>query len=253
MARIDKLIDEIIKRAQDAANGMFASYPGKVQTELLNTYLTDEECIRQLIKAEYEYKKGLRDEFYNVRNIKGVRLLMFMDISSGTWPVMGGKDMRSIRPHKMYNRVYHAILWPLFLSVKRIDYLKANIEQAKTNLNDISGKKKDTKSDATLKLEKLFKNISAYQGIIKILADENLIDINTYKAKTGRGTKGTKERLSGVIKDLHPKGYLTRRPSDDEIRIMLQNTFDLEVSIDTITHCNSEIIKIPYFTQNTEL
>ncbi|HPT01785.1 MAG TPA: hypothetical protein PLJ84_04245 [Bacteroidales bacterium] len=124
MARIDKLIDEIIKRAQDAANGMFASYPGKVQTELLNTYLTDEECIRQLIKAEYEYKKGLRDEFYNVRNIKGVRLSMFMDISSGTWPVMGGKDMRSIRPHKMYNRVYHAILWPLFLSVKRIDYLK---------------------------------------------------------------------------------------------------------------------------------
>lgn len=124
MARIDKLIDEIIKRSQDTANGMFASYPEKVQTELLNTYLTDEECIRQLIKAETEYKKGLRDEFYNVRNTKRVRLSMFMDIDSSTWPVMGSKGIRNTRPNKMYNRVYHAILWPLFLSVKRTDYLK---------------------------------------------------------------------------------------------------------------------------------
>jgi len=124
MKRIDILIDEIIKRSQETADARFKNYPARIEVQLKETYLTDEECIRNLIKSEAECNKGLRQDWYNVRNIDQVRLSMFMDIDSGTWPVAGGAKIRNPKPVKMYNRTYHAVLSPLFLSAKKIDYLK---------------------------------------------------------------------------------------------------------------------------------
>jgi len=139
----------------------------------------------------------------------------------------------------------------LFLS--DLQALKKNIEEARELLNEKTVKSQNSKPDPNLELITFFNYASEFQNIKAILAKEELIDINTCIAKTGKGTKGVRAILAGVIKDLFPKGYLTRRLTHQEIKIILLNTFRLKVGIDTINHCETGVIKIPYSTQNTIL
>lgn len=192
MDKTDILITETIRRAQETADGLFRSYPDQIATELKDTHLTDEQCIRNLIEVVAKYNKGLRNDWYNVRDINQVRLNLFIDIDSRTWPVMGSKGIRNARPHKMYNRVFHAILWPLFLSAKRIDYLERLLkgyEKEEETPDDVKDRVKKILRDLFPKAEN-FEIVAIWRNLNGIFQPINL----TYT--------GVKDRLWEKLWDL---------------------------------------------------
>lgn len=82
-------------------------------------------------------------------------------------------------------------------------------------------------------LEDFFENISSYKSIMEILVKEGKVQANTYYWIDLSG--GYKGFLTSLIKNLHVKNYYKgkRCPSNEEILSICQNTFGIEVSIDT--------------------
>lgn len=238
MNRMNLLIDRIITRAQKTADAMIPNFPLIIDTELLETHLTKEEFIRSRIKIESENKKALA-KYYNVRDFEHLRLVLFMTINSKDWPIVGTKNIQFLSNDKMYHRKLYPVLWPLFLRVKRIDYLKGLIEPQKKHKHE---------PDKTLKLSDLFNSNTEYEKIIALLEEKKIIHPQTLKAKTGEHFKGTKSILAGLIDDLFEKNYLSRSPSDIEKQIIIENTFTLKVSIDTIKRPQKDFLKIPSIT-----
>ena len=101
--------------------------------------------------------------------------------------------------------------------------------------------------ESKLTLEDLFEKTSQYAIITGILSEKEYIDPITMVWKdNGKGNKGY---LSAMIKNLHEKGYLTRKPTAKDIKAICSNTFKLPGGIDNIYKVNSDSFNfdfIPY-------
>ena len=71
---------------------------------------------------------------------------------------------------------------------------------------------------------------------IQDLANLDLIDRHTYLNKDK--SKGYRKTYIALIKDMYLKGYFTKEPQNEEIILLLKNTFNVETKIDNCKKTN---------------
>lgn len=114
-------------------------------------------------------------------------------------------------------------------------------EQSKTGYN---------KADKTIirDLKDLFADNDKYTKVMQILAENRCIDENTkYWTDENGGTKGF---LASLIKHLHTKKYLTRKPNNDEVKAICKKTFGLKVSTRTVAGAKQNDYKFNFIPPN---
>lgn len=80
-------------------------------------------------------------------------------------------------------------------------------------------------------LQQLFKSPEEYVEIMALLVKEKLCQEETFIWIDSES--GWKSSISAIIKYLHSKGYLIRKPKNSEIELIIRNTFGVKVSKET--------------------
>ena len=91
-----------------------------------------------------------------------------------------------------------------------------------------------------------FKDEGEYQKIMDILVDRRTCDPGTHFVIDQK--KGFKNNMACLLKVLHSKGFYkdNRKPTSNEIQIILKNTFALELGIDTIKRADPLLTQFDY-------
>jgi hypothetical protein len=89
----------------------------------------------------------------------------------------------------------------------------------------------ETPSVEPLFLIKLFHHVSDYHRVMVVLVEKGYCEANTYIWTDSKS--GSKSLLIGLLKSIQAKGYLIRKPSNEEYVAIAKNTFQVEVSVDT--------------------
>lgn len=95
-----------------------------------------------------------------------------------------------------------------------------------------------TEKDEPSSFRELFQNVSDYKDIVKILGEKGYI--NPQSLVWIDENKGAKGLIGAIIKDLHSKGYFTKKPTSNDIKIICENTFKCEIGLDTIKRSKPE-------------
>jgi hypothetical protein len=83
----------------------------------------------------------------------------------------------------------------------------------------------------------LFTHTSKYVKVKEILIEEGLCDEISFRwVDTGSGYK---QLIVGLLKRLNELGYYDKMPTNEEIKIISENTFGVEIGIDTIKKAKS--------------
>ena len=92
--------------------------------------------------------------------------------------------------------------------------------------------------DSSIQLSDLFQNNESYEKIMDILVNKGHCQPITFIWKDEK--KGSKSILASLIKNLHAKGYLTEKPSNDLILGIAKNTFGIDLKIDTVKQSKAD-------------
>ncbi|MBP7679069.1 MAG: hypothetical protein KA096_01435 [Bacteroidales bacterium] len=106
-------------------------------------------------------------------------------------------------------------------------------------IESVPGKKLIESPEQPLKLEQIFTDVSKYKYVMEILVKQKYIKANTYVWYDDH--KGNKAFSACLIKHLHSQGYFkdNKRPSNEEIKMILKNSLGWEVGLDTIKRSKS--------------
>ena len=110
-----------------------------------------------------------------------------------------------------------------------------------------------SKINQDLKLEDIFESKEKYDLIFDILADEKLVSRETHIwLDHGQGFKAV---MISVVKNLQLKGYYSDNHyyTNDEIRHIVYNTFNIEIGIDCIKHTTNDNTKMGFIPLASEI
>jgi hypothetical protein len=103
-------------------------------------------------------------------------------------------------------------------------------------------------------LIELFNDPSLYPVVMNILVGQEFCQEETNYWKDEK--KGSKQIAVAIVKHLNSLGYYTRKPKDNEVKTILENTFKIKVGIDTVKRTKAslveKILKIPPATKLAE-
>ncbi|MFH0756346.1 MAG: hypothetical protein V2B15_03565 [Bacteroidota bacterium] len=97
-----------------------------------------------------------------------------------------------------------------------------------------SKKQFHSKKEPITTLSEAFKEDSEYEEVMALLVSKDYCIENTHLWK--REIKGKMKTLASLIKLLQLKGYYKVGLSNDEVKIIAQKTFNIDIGIDTIKH-----------------
>jgi hypothetical protein len=120
------------------------------------------------------------------------------------------------------------------------------------NLSDIKAepapadkpKVKTKNNNPNLTLSDVFKSQLKYKIIMEKLVSKNLCQPHIYYWKDEAG--GNKKLLIAIIKTIQLQGFLERKITNSEIEFIAKNTFNHEISIDSIKKTKANSINIDY-------
>lgn len=97
--------------------------------------------------------------------------------------------------------------------------------------------------DPNIKLKDIFKSIAEYQYIMQIMIDEKMVHSITHRwiDKKSAPRKG----ITCFIKKLDVLGYLNNKPNRLQIKLIVKNTFGLDISISTIGRTSESSVFLP--------
>lgn len=118
--------------------------------------------------------------------------------------------------------------------------LDKEIEKKKTDITTIpkaTNKNINLKSDIDenyLSLREICKNEESYNKILQFLKKEMVINTET---NVFESEKITNKNFIGFLKNLHSKGYLDRKITNNEVAPICKNTFNLSTTYNTAIQC----------------
>lgn len=116
-------------------------------------------------------------------------------------------------------------------------------------LNQNSGQPQQTvKKEPVTILKKLFEDPEKYTKIMQILIEKKHIDKQTHYWIDEK--KGNKSFLASLVKHLHTKKHLRRKPTNIEVLAICKYTFGVDISIDTIKTAKQNDHDFNFLLQN---